>query len=122
MRNLFLSLLLIFCVDTYSQHAKVNFALKQALKKELNQTKLFPLFVIGNASKIKREVIKLKGEVVRSVNNVVQVKLPISVIEAFSKNEFVESIPYSFSKGTILASTPSPTILTYGAFISLLIL
>ena len=85
MRNLLLGLLLTCFTVVYSQHAKVNFALKQALKKEVNQNKLLPLFVIGDANKIRQEVIKLRGEVVRSVKNVVQIKLPISVIENFSK-------------------------------------
>ncbi len=105
MRNVLLGLLLVCFSGVYSQHAKVNIALKQALKKEVNQDKLFPLFVLGNASKIRSEVLKLKGEVVRSVQSVVQVKLPVGVIEEFSKNEFVESIPYSFAKGEVLADT-----------------
>ena len=105
MRNLLLGLLLTCFTVVYSQHAKVNFALKQALKKEVNQNKLLPLFVIGDANKIRQEVIKLRGEVVRSVKNVVQIKLPISVIENFSKNEFVESIPFSYSKGKPLCDT-----------------
>jgi subtilisin family serine protease len=105
MRNLLLGLLICCSTVLYAQRAKVNFSLKYALEKETDETKLFPLFVIGEVSKIKTEVVRLKGEVVRSVNNIVQVKLPVNTIENFSKNEFVQSLPYSFSKGQILADT-----------------
>ena len=47
---------------------------------------MFPLFVIGDVALIKEEVVKLKGRVVRSVANVVQVKLPVKNIESFSQN------------------------------------
>ncbi len=105
MRNFILFLLLICFTTVYSQHSKVNFALKNELKKQTNPNALFPLFVTGDATKISQEVMKLKGEVVRSVNNTVQVKLPVYTIEEFSKNTFVQSIPYSFSKGTVLSDT-----------------
>ena len=98
--------LLTFCFSCiYAQHAKINFPLKIELERQANRQTLFPLFVVGDAVKIKKEVIKLNGEVVRSVKNIVQVKLPIASIEAFSKNEFVQSIPYSFSKGVVLSDT-----------------
>ncbi len=100
-----LGLMICCCTGFYAQHAKVNIALKYALKQEVDQTKLFSLFVLGNASKIRQEVKRLNGEVVRSVNNIVQVNLPINSIESFSKNDFVQSLPYSFSKGQILADT-----------------
>ncbi|MDB4533621.1 S8 family peptidase [Vicingaceae bacterium] len=105
MRKLLLGLLICCFTTLYSQHTKVNFSLKYALEKEVDNTKLFPLFVTGEVSKIKSEVLRLKGEVVRSVNNIVQVKLPVSTIEEFSKNDFVQSLPYSFSKGQILSDT-----------------
>lgn len=97
---------MLVCFTTvYAQQAKVNFALKYALEKESDKNALFSMFVMGDVTKISREVIKLKGEVVRSVNNIVQVKLPNAVIEEFSKNEYVQSIPYSFSKGQPLCDT-----------------
>ncbi|MBL4593040.1 MAG: S8 family peptidase [Flavobacteriales bacterium] len=105
MRNSLFLLLLVCFTTVYSQHAKVNFALKFELEKQNNPAVLFPLFVIGDATKISLEVIRLKGEVIRSVNNIVQVKLPVSTIEEFSKNEFVQSIPFSFSKGQTLNDT-----------------
>jgi len=105
MKNLTLFLLLICFTTVYSQHAKVNFALKVELEKQSNQNALFPLFVVGNATKISKEVLRLDGEIIRSVKNIVQVKLPVNIIEEFSKNEFVQSIPYSFSKGQILNDT-----------------
>lgn len=105
MKNCILISLLACFTLGYSQQAKVNFALKYALEKESDKNSLFPLFVIGDAGKISREVVKLKGEVVRSVNNIVQVKLPIATIEEFSKNKYVQSIPYSFSKGQPLCDT-----------------
>ena len=105
MKSLFLFLLLTCFTAIYSQHAKVNFALKSALEKQVNQHALFPLFVTGDVIKITQEVIKLKGEIVRSTNNIVQVNLPINTIEEFSKNTFVQNIPYSFSKPQILSDT-----------------
>ena len=105
MRNFLLIILLTCFSVSYSQYAKINFALKAALEKESNPNKLFPLFVIGDVPKINAEVLRLKGEVVRSVKNVVQVKLPVYAIEDFSKNKFVQSLPYSFSKGTTLCDT-----------------
>ncbi|NQX98170.1 MAG: S8 family serine peptidase, partial [Flavobacteriales bacterium] len=105
MRSLLLFLLLSCFTTVYSQQAKINFALKYALEKQLDQHKLFPLFVIGDVAKINSEVVKLKGEVVRSTGNIVQVKLPINTIIGFSKNTFVQSIPYSFSKGVALSDT-----------------
>ena len=105
MRTVFLIILITCFAAVNAQRAKINFALKHELKKSEHQNKLFPLFVLGDASKIKREVLRLKGEFVRSSGNVVQVKLPVSVISDFSKNEFVQSIPYSFSKGQALNDT-----------------
>ena len=88
-----------------AQHVKINFPLKFQLEKHTDKDELFPLFVIGDASKIKKEVLKLKGEVVRSTGNIVQVKLPIHTISNFSKNTFVQSLPYSGSKGQVLSDT-----------------
>jgi hypothetical protein len=105
MRGLILFFLLTCFTMVYSQHAKVNFALKIELEKQSNSDALFPLFVIGDVIKISQEVNKLNGEVVRSVKNIVQVKLPVNVIVEFSKNEFVQSIPYAFSKGQALNDT-----------------
>jgi hypothetical protein len=105
MRNI-LTIILIFCfIAGYGQYSKVNLSLKIELEKHQNQNELFSLFVIGNPTLIKNEVLKLKGEFVRSTGKVLQVKLPIHAIENFSKNSFVESIPYSFSKGTSLSDT-----------------
>ncbi|MDG1475768.1 MAG: S8 family peptidase [Vicingaceae bacterium] len=87
------------------QHEKINFALKLELEKHLDSDELFPLFVLGDPVKIKNEVIKLKGEIIRSTGSIVQVKLPINTISTFSKNTFVQSLPYSFSKGKALNDT-----------------
>ncbi|MGB0887074.1 MAG: S8/S53 family peptidase [Vicingaceae bacterium] len=105
MRNLLLVILLCFFLKGYSQHSKVNIPLKLALEKETNKDKLFPLFVVGEAEKITAEVLKLEGKIIRSSGNIVQVKLPINTIENFSKNTFVKSMPYAFSKGKILSDT-----------------
>ncbi|MGB0882133.1 MAG: S8/S53 family peptidase [Vicingaceae bacterium] len=105
MRILVLSILLLCFSLANAQHEKINYALKLALEKHTNKDDLFPLFVTGDAPLIKKEVLKLKGEVVRSVGNVIQVKLPIRTIAAFSKNTFVQSLPYSFSKGQVLSDT-----------------
>ena len=104
MKKLFLFFLLICASALYAQHSKVNIPLKIELEKHA-PNKLFPLFVMGNTQKIKAEVIKLEGEFIRSVDNVCQVKLPVGVIDDFSKNSFVQAIPYSFSKGQTLADT-----------------
>lgn len=88
-----------------AQHAKINFALKFELEKHVSQDELFPLFVLGDVIKIKNEVMKLNGQIIRSTGNIVQVKLPIHSIHNFSKNDFVQSIPYSFSKGQALNDT-----------------
>jgi len=104
--RIILFFILVHCFSVcYAQHAKINFALKYELEKDRNQNILFPLVVVGDADKISREVIRLKGEVIRSVNNIVQVKLPVEVIKEFSKNDFVKSIPYSFSRGETLSDT-----------------
>lgn len=104
MKNILLYVLLLSLSVTYAQHSKVNLPLKIALEKHSNQ-ELFPLFVLGNIAEIKKEVIRIGGEVVRSTNNIVQVKLPVGKIESFSKNNFVQAIPYSFSKGKALSDT-----------------
>lgn len=105
MRIILLTILLICFTTAKAQHAKINFALKFEMAKHSNQNQLFSLFVLGDASKIRSEVVKLRGEVVRSTGNIVQVKLPIHAITNFSKNDFVQSIPYSFSKGQVLNDT-----------------
>ncbi len=98
--------ILLFCFSlANAQHEKINFALKHELEKHVNKEELFPLFVVGDALQIKQEVLNLKGEVIRSIGNVVQVKLPIKAIKSFSKNTFVQSLPYSFSKGQVLSDT-----------------
>jgi subtilisin family serine protease len=105
MRKL-LPFILILCSSLiYGQHSKVNLALKLELQQHENSSDLFPLFVMGNTSLIIEEVERLGGEVVRFTGNIVQAKLPIKMIESFSRNSFVESIPYSFSKGKPLSDT-----------------
>lgn len=105
MRNLFLSLFLIIATVLNAQYSKINLGLQQALEKQTDKNALFPLFVIGDIPKIKSEVLRLKGEVVRSTGKTVQVKLPVKHIEEFSKNQFVQSLPYSFSNGQTLSDT-----------------
>ncbi len=105
MRNLLLIVLIVCFTPTYSQQEKINFGLKLALEKQTNSTALFPLFVTGDVAKISKEVYRLKGEVIRSVKNNIQVKLPVGAIKEFSKNDFVQSIPYSFSKGLVMCDT-----------------
>ena len=105
MRNLLLVVLIVCFLPSYSQQEKINFGLKLALEKEPNQNALFPLFVTGDVAKISMEVNRLKGEVIRSVKNTVQIKLPVGAIKEFSKNDFVQSIPYSFSKGLVFCDT-----------------
>jgi subtilisin family serine protease len=105
MRNGLLILLLLCFTAGYAQHTKINFALKLALEKEPNQHQLFPLFVIGDVNLISKEVNRLQGKVIRSYKNNVQIELPVGVIDQFSKNTFVQSLPYSFSKGTTLSDT-----------------
>jgi subtilisin family serine protease len=115
MRNLLLCLL-SFCItglfgqnvkntDFNEQPSKINLSLKIALEKKTDQHQLFPLFVVGNAAKIKLEVLRLKGEVIRSVKDIVQVNLPVGSIENFSKNDFVHSLPFSMSPGQALSDT-----------------
>jgi len=104
--KIFILAILIGCfTSSYAQSEKINFALKFELAKHTGQNELFSLFVVGDASQIKREVLSLEGQVVRSTGNIVQVKLPINTISNFSKNTFVHSIPYSFSKGQVLNDT-----------------
>ena len=105
MRNILLIVIITCFSSIYAQHEKINFGLKLALEKETNPTVLFPLFVTGDVAKISLEVNRLKGQVIRSVKNIVQIKLPVYAIKEFSKNEFVQSIPYSFSKGVVLNDT-----------------
>ncbi len=105
MKNILLVLLLSFSAVLYSQHSKVNLALQVKLAKQKNKAELFPLFITGNALQIKQETEKVGGKAIRSTGDVVQVKLPVGAIESFSKNTFVQSIPYSFSKGRTLADT-----------------
>jgi subtilisin family serine protease len=50
-------------------------------------------------------VLRLKGNVIRSVKDIVQVNLPVGSIENFSKNDFVQYIPFSMSKGQALSDT-----------------
>jgi len=97
-------MIVFFGTQYYAQHNKVNIPLKLELEKHHSE-ELFPLFVIGNSAKIKAEVLRVGGEVVRSVDNIVQVKLPVKTIESFSQNTFVQAIPYSFSKGQALSDT-----------------
>ncbi|MCB0401537.1 MAG: S8 family serine peptidase, partial [Flavobacteriales bacterium] len=105
MRKLILMLLLVSGTVAQAQYAKVNIALKQALEQQKDKTALFPLFVMGDVSLIRQEVEQLQGKVIRSAGKVVQVELPVNTIEEFSKNTFVQSIPYSFSKGQVLCDT-----------------
>ncbi len=106
MKRCLLLLFIFIAVNVgFSQHAKINFALKTVLEKESDQNKLFPLFVVGDANLISVEVVKLKGEVVRKFKNNLQINLSVGVINEFSKNTFVYAIPYSFSKGTALSDT-----------------
>lgn len=105
MRITFFAIFLMCFTLVRAQHAKINFALQFELEKHVDKDKLFPLFVLGDANQIKNEVLRLKGEVVRSVGNVVQVNLPIRSITDFSKNTFVQSLPYSGSKGEALSDT-----------------
>ena len=104
MKNIFLFLLLVCTSVMYGQYSKINIPLKIELEM-YNSKELFPLFVIGNTTKIKAEVHSLGGEVVRSVDNIVQIKLPVGSIESFSQKSFVQAIPYSFSKGKALSDT-----------------
>lgn len=104
MKNLILCFLVLCTSVLYGQYSKVNIPLKIELERHA-PNKLFPLFVMGNTQKIKAEVIKLGGEFIRSVDNDCQVKLPVGKIDNFSKNTFVQAIPYSFSKGQTLADT-----------------
>ena len=115
MRNLLLCLFVFYIAGLFGQNvkdiafnnqpSKINLSLKRALEKETDQLKLFPLFVVGDASKIKLEVARLNGEVVRSVNNIVQVYLPVGSVENFSKNDFVQRLPFSMSPGQALCDT-----------------
>ncbi len=102
-------ILFLVCLFSFllleAQQSKINFGLKYELAKQTNKNTLFPLFVIGEVPLIKQEVRKLKGQVIRSSGNIVQVKLPIKHIEDFSQNDFVQSIPYSFSRGQLLSDT-----------------
>lgn len=104
MRILCLIVIIFFGAQVFAQHSKINIPLKLELEKHSSE-ELLPLFVMGNSAKIKAEVLRIGGEVVRSVDNVVQVKLPVSQIENFSQNTFVQAIPYSFSKGQALSDT-----------------
>jgi subtilisin family serine protease len=105
MKKLILFLLVVATITASAQHQKINFALKAVLEKQTDSNALFPLFVVGNVNKIRQEVLKLGGEVKLSSGNVVQVKLPVNLIANFSKNSFVQSIPYSLGSGKALSDT-----------------
>jgi len=88
-----------------AQHQKINIALQSIIKDQGKSTDLFPLFVVGDVTQIKQEVIKLGGQVKLSTGSVVQVKLPMSKIAQLAKQSFVKRIPYSFSLGQPLCDT-----------------
>ena len=74
MKQTVLYFLLICNLITYGQYSKVNIPLKFELEKHAEQ-EFFPLFVLGDASKIKEEVNRLEGKVIRSSGKIVQVEL-----------------------------------------------
>ena len=104
MRTIVYICLMLLTFPVLAQHSKLNIPLRLELEKH-NDVELFPLFVVGEAGKIRAEVERLNGVVIRSVGNVVQVKLAVGHIESFSKKEFVQRIPYAFGKGETLSDT-----------------
>ena len=95
-----------FVLDTglFAQQSKINFQLKHTI----NQSKpddVIALFVRGDVVKIKQEILKLGGKNKLSTKDVIQVELATSKIVEFSKNDFVKSIEYNFSKPTVLNDT-----------------
>lgn len=104
MKNFFLILALSFFFNLSAQNEKINFALKSAINNA-EQNDLISLFVQGEVSQIKKEVIRLRGRVKSSINNIVQIEIPANQVQNFSKNSFVDFIEYSLSKGVVLNDT-----------------
>jgi len=105
MKKILILLFILLNIFADAQNSKLNITLKQEIQKITNKNQLFPLFVIGDVQKIKTEVRKLEGEYQLSAKNIIQIKIPVKDIVAFSENNFVQSIPYSFSKGVALNDT-----------------
>ena len=107
-RNILLGVLFVICIVANAQQSKINLQLKHTLKQS-KPDDVIALFVRGDVPKIKQTVETFGGKVKLSAKDVVQVELPSSTIEVFSKNDFVKSIEYSFFKGEIL-NAPSPSL------------
>ncbi|MBV6485682.1 MAG: hypothetical protein KFKLKKLM_02271 [Flavobacteriales bacterium] len=103
-RNILLGVLFVICLVANAQQSKINLQLKHTLKQS-KPDDVIALFVRGDVPKIKQTVEAFGGKVKLSAKDVVQVELPSSTIEFFSKNDFVKSIEYSFFKGEILNDT-----------------
>lgn len=97
--------ILLILSTTVAQHQKLNFSLKAALAKQQDQIAYFSIIVRGDAALIKKEVVRLKGRVGISSGSIVQVKLKVNQIAAFSANSFVHSIEYSTSGIEVLNDT-----------------
>ncbi|TXB66808.1 S8 family serine peptidase [Vicingus serpentipes] len=104
MKKLVLFFIVFISISVYAQQAKVNFGLRAAINSSKSED-LIALFVHGDVLEIKREVNKLGGRVKLSTGNIVQVDVPAGKIVDFSKNDFVDFIEYSLSKGTVLNDT-----------------
>ena len=104
MKKLLFFFIVFISVELYAQQSKINFGLKSAIRSAKSE-QLLPLFVYGNVPEIKQAVNKIGGNVKLSANNFVQVDVPASKIENFSKNSFVDFIEYNLSKGRVLNDT-----------------
>jgi len=94
MKHLVLLLSIFFSVAGNAQEQKINFLLKAEIVKYKGKDKIFAIITRGNVKEIKKEVIRLGGQIGMSSGNIVQVRLLAHLIPSFSKNSFVHSIEY----------------------------
>lgn len=104
MKKTILFFIVFITIGAFAQQAKINFGLRSAINNSKTD-ELIALFVYGDVVKIKQEVSKIGGKVKLSTGNIVQVNVPAGKIVDFSKNDFVDFIEYSLSKGTVLNDT-----------------
>lgn len=103
-RYILLGLLVWFCSAAIAQQSKINLQLKHTIKQS-KPDEVIALFVRGDLNRIKQAVLAVGGKTKLSTKEVIQVELPNSTIEEFSKHDFVKSIEYSFFKGEVLNDT-----------------
>jgi len=104
MKRIWLLFFVLISFGVFAQHSKINFGLKMTINR-VAADKQIPLFVHGDVEQIKKEVIALRGNVKLAATGFVQVEIPAAKIESFSRNEFVDYIEFSMSKGSVLNDT-----------------